>query len=98
MPDIHPKRIKIHGKYWTLVSAAIPGYDGLAENNPKTTKKHIWINSNTKGIDLLDTIIHEYTHCAVPRWKEDAVLEFASDLAKILWDLGYRSTDLGDED
>ena len=89
MPTIHPRRIKINGKYWTLVSASIPGYDGLAENNPKTYRKHIWINSSTKEMDLLDTIIHEVVHCAVPRWSEDAVLEFASDLAKILWDLGF---------
>ena len=98
MPEIHPLRIKIGGKYWTLTSARIPGFDGLAENNPKTPNKHIWINENTKGKDLLDTIIHEFSHCFEPRWKEDTVLQFGTELAEVLWKLGYRSTELGDED
>lgn len=97
MPYIHPKRIKICGKYWTLASSPLPGYDGLAENDPKTPKKHIWINEKTTGIDLLDTIIHEIVHCSAPALSEQAVLEFSTDLAKVLWDLGYRSTDLGDD-
>lgn len=98
MPEIHPRRIKIGGKYWTLVSANIPGYDGLAENDPKTTKKHIWISRNAKGRDLLDTVIHEFAHCFEKKWSEEAVLQFGTELATILWDLGYRSEELGDED
>jgi hypothetical protein len=98
MPEIHPRRIKIGGKYWTLVSANIPGYDGLAENDPKTTKKHIWISRSVKGKNLLDTIIHEGLHCALPCLSEEAVLQFGTELAAILWDLGYRSEELGDED
>lgn len=90
--------MKINGKYWTLTTAPLKGLDGLAENQPKTPRKHIWISHTVKGLDLLDTIIHEVTHCQCELWSEDAVLQFSSDLAKILWDLGYRSTDLGDED
>ena len=97
MASIHPRRVVIGGKYWTLTTASI-GVFGWAENDPKTPQKHIWISDKAKGLDLLDTIIHEVTHCAEKKWSEDAVLEFSSDLAKILWDLGYRSTDLGDED
>lgn len=96
MPEIHPRRVKIGGKYWTLVSANIPGYDGLAENDPQTTKKHIWISRHISGKDLLDTLIHEATHCFAPLWSEEAVLQFSSELAHVLWDLGYHSEDLGD--
>ena len=88
----------IDGKYWTLATAPLRGLDGLAENDPTTPKKHIWISDKVKGRDLLDTIIHEVTHCSEKKWIEEAVLQFSSDLAKILWDLGYRSTELGDED
>lgn len=98
MPEIHPRRIKIAGKHWTLTSASIPGYDGLAENNPSTKNKHIWINKATKGRDLLDTLVHELLHCAEPKWSEEAVTQTATEIAKVLWDLGYRSADLGDED
>lgn len=98
MPYIHPQRVKICGRYWTLTSAPLPGYDGLAENIPTTPRKTIWINEKTKGVDLLDTLIHEVCHCSAPWLIEDAVLQFSTDLAKILWDLGYRSHDLGDED
>jgi hypothetical protein len=98
MPEIHPRRVKIGGKYWTLTSASLRGVDGWAENDPKTPRKHIWINQNTKGLALLDVILHELIHCVEPKWHEDAVLQISSELAKILWDLGYRSADLGDED
>lgn len=98
MPEIHPKRVRIGGRYWKLVSAKIPGHDGLAENDWRTKHKHIWINSATTGKDLLDTLIHEITHCYAPHWSEDAVTQFASELATVLWDLGYRAVELGDED
>lgn len=101
MPVIHPRRVKIGSRYWTLVSAknsSMDGSDGWAEHDPKTPKKHIWINQVTQGRDLLDTIIHEVTHCFSPHWSEEAVLQFGTELATILWELGYRSEELGDED
>ena len=98
MPNIHPQRIKIGGRHWTITSAPMVGFDGLAENDPRTRNKHIWIGSHVRGKDLLDTIIHEVTHCAYPFLTEEAVLQFATELADILWKLDYRSSDLGDED
>jgi hypothetical protein len=98
MAEIHPKRVKIGGRYWTLTTANIPGYDGLVENDSRVVRKHIWINRKLKGKALLGAIIHELLHIIEPRWSEDVVLELEEDLTKILWDLGYRSTDLGDED
>lgn len=98
MASIHPRRVVINGKYWTLTTASLRGVDGWAENDPKTPRKHIWIADTTKGRDLLDVIIHELLHCAIPQWTEDAILQLASELTKILWDLGYRSAELGDDD
>lgn len=98
MAEIHPKRIKIQGRYWTLTTADIPGYDGLVDNHSKAVRKHLWINKKLKGKALLSTILHELLHIIEPRWSEEAVLELENDLAEILWNLGYRSTDLGDED
>lgn len=98
MPEIHPRRVKIGGRYWTLTTANIPGYDGLAENDSRTAYKHIWINRKLKGRALLGALLHELIHVCFPRFSEQAVLELEEDLTKILWDLGYRSVDLGDED
>lgn len=98
MPEIHPTRIRINGKYWTLTTAKIPGYDGLSENSGTAPNKHIWINKNLRGKPLLGTILHEVLHCVEPRWSEDAVLELEKDLTDILWKLGYRSEELGDEE
>jgi hypothetical protein len=42
------------------------------------------------GVDALDTLIHEMLHAAMPDLDEDAIYETASDVAKVLWDLGYR--------
>jgi hypothetical protein len=98
MPEIHPRRVKIGGRYWTLTTANIPGYDGLVENDSRTAHKHIWINRKLKGKALLGALLHELLHIVEPRWSEASVLELEADLVKILWDLGYRSADLGDED
>jgi hypothetical protein len=43
-----------------------------------------------QGRRRLDTEIHEFLHFANPDHSEDAVTQQASDLAKILWALGYR--------
>jgi hypothetical protein len=99
MAIIHPKRVVVNNKYYTLTTWPLGRiYDGLAENHPKTRNKHIWINESLRGIELLDTLIHEVTHAGLHFLTEETVTQFANDLAKILWDLGYRSEDLGDEE
>lgn len=50
----------------------------------------ILIDKRLQGRRRLDTEIHEFLHFANPDHSEDAVTQQASDLAKILWALGYR--------
>ena len=38
----------------------------------------------------LGTIIHEYLHAGFPDLNEEAIEEFATDLANILWKLNWR--------
>lgn len=45
-----------------------------------------------KGKVQLDTIIHEAMHLQNPRMREEGVLQRASELANLLWRLGYRRT------
>jgi hypothetical protein len=90
MLEIHPRKVKIRRKIWTLTTHPLKGCDGLCEPYPDSVKKHIWIKPSLTDVDALDTIIHECLHCAFPDIDEDAITESATSIAKILWDLGYR--------
>jgi hypothetical protein len=67
-----------------------PDTDGLSWH----TKRTIAIDNRVKGVDELDTIIHEVFHIQNPNWDEKMVKNKATELAKILWDLGYRKVEV----
>lgn len=90
VPEIHPRKVRIKGKAWTLATAKLKGCHGICDH-PDTSHRHIWISTTTRGLELLDTLLHEMTHAAFPDLSEDAVLEFATDAANVLWGLGYRA-------
>lgn len=91
MPEIHPQTIKIRRKRWTLFSHEQSGRNTFGECDPiDAKKKQISVKPNIIGVDAIDTLIHELLHAAMPDLAEDAIYETASDLAKVLWDLGYR--------
>ena len=50
----------------------------------------IHIDSTIKGLRHLDVLIHEITHIQNPKWSELKVEGHATEMAKLLWDLGYR--------
>ena len=50
----------------------------------------IHIDERLKGIEYLDTIIHEVMHVQNPRWSEIKVQGHATEMARILWDVGIR--------
>lgn len=39
---------------------------------------------------MLDTLIHEAMHAARPEIDEEAVATASRDIARLLWNLGYR--------
>jgi hypothetical protein len=55
-----------------------------------TEEGEIHIDERLKGIDHLDTLVHEVYHCLNPKFSEIKVQGHATELAKILWDNGYR--------
>lgn len=55
----------------------------------------IAIDSRLSGKELLDTLIHEIMHCQNPKWPEIMVAGKATELADLLWDVGYRLVDNG---
>jgi hypothetical protein len=59
-----------------------------------TEDRVIMIDNRLKGIEELDTIIHETIHVQHPHMKEMEVIKNATELAKILWDLGYRKVEV----
>jgi predicted metallopeptidase len=52
----------------------------------------IHIDSRIGGIEHLDTLIHEILHILQPKWGEIRVLGNATEIARVLWEQGYRRT------
>jgi hypothetical protein len=91
MPEIHPHKIKLRGKVWTLCTHPMVDSDGLCEKEPWAPKKHIWIDPTWPGEYMLELLLHEMLHCCYPDLEEDAIATTAKSIAKVLWDLGYRA-------
>lgn len=83
-------RVKIMGRMWWF--RRLPQLRKLYGwcDNPDSKNKQIAIYSGLRGQLALDTIIHECLHAGFKDLKEESINEFASDLARILWRLGYR--------
>lgn len=83
----------IAGKRWKLsfvTARDLPrGTVGLCDP-PDTVGKTIRILKGQTPRDELDTIIHEVLHASMWDVCEEKVLEFASDLERILTRLGYK--------
>lgn len=50
----------------------------------------IRIRPDLKGIDLLDTLFHEFLHAAFPELGEGRVRRGATDIARVMRRAGYR--------
>lgn len=84
-------KVIILGKAWDLIYKNIK--DKQTEGScdaPDTPNKKIIIDKRLKGIDLLDTELHEFEHAADWQKCEEVVAQKMTDIAKILWRLGYR--------
>lgn len=88
-------RVSILGKRWELVFQELPE-DRLGEcDSPDTKGKQIRIDPRVSGELELDTIIHEIRHAELFHVFIEEWCEFSSSsLARILWMLGYRRTNL----
>jgi len=84
----------INGVKWlwryTSLRGTAAGWTFLKDpKNPKSKEK-ILIDDRLAGRSRLDTEIHEFVHAANPTLSEDHVARQATELARILWQLGYR--------
>jgi hypothetical protein len=93
-----PKKIRYHtirGKRYKieLVAPSKIQYDLGVCQDPRQKGKSIKINNTLTGLEELDTWIHEFLHASFFDLSEEPVLEISTDLARLLWRLGYRKQD-----
>lgn len=50
----------------------------------------IWADPNQPESELLDTLIHEAIHIAMPHLKESRVIKCSNIISDVLWKKGYR--------
>lgn len=85
-------RVRIRGKVWDLSFSS----EGLGDDDdgfcdsPSRRGKRILIRPGLRPERELDVTVHEITHAALWDLDEEAVEEFATDLARALYRLGYR--------
>ncbi len=82
-------RVRIRGKHWDFrfVSRLSTKADC---DHPETNGKKIRVRKGLEPQMELDSTIHELLHAGHWDLAEEAVNEMATDIAKVLWDLGYR--------
>ena len=82
-------RIKILGKIWRLRFAPNMANRGDCDP-PNQTGKEIRISSALRDEERLEVLIHEFVHAAGWHIDETFVEQFARDVARAVWRLGYR--------
>jgi hypothetical protein len=85
-------RAKINGRLWRVVltPARNMGKDWGRCDHPPGRHPTIQVRRSLKGVNLLDTIIHETLHAQLPLLDETAVDTTARVVATVLHQLGYR--------
>ena len=85
-------RARLRGKYYQIVRAMLPRSTlGLCNWDTRTIT--ISTAKRVKDELELDTVIHECLHACQPDLAEETVEEVASDVARVLWRMGYRRLD-----
>lgn len=89
-------RVTILGRRWNL--KFVPrlrrrGHAGIT-TSPNLPNPTMTIESGHRPIVELETLLHEMQHAGDWTKDEDFVREFSKDVAKILWRLGWRKTEI----
>lgn len=85
--EFKSRKLKVNGKAWV-----IKAFDGLTPPGETETmyglcdyvQRVIWIRRNQTDAELLDTLIHEVLHAAVPHLGERDVAGAARTIARAL--------------
>jgi len=71
-------KIAIAGVTWTVQTCRVPA---SIHGDCDYTRKRIRVSNKLKGRDFADTIIHELIHARWADLSEEAVAEFATEIA-----------------
>lgn len=91
------KRITLLGKRWQLHFVGLGRHrsregepvDGLCYP-PHASQRKILIDKRLSGQELLRVLLHELSHATNWTIDEDFIEQQSTDMAAVLWDLGYR--------
>ena len=81
-------RVIIRGVRWIVRQSArkLTGKWGWCDYS----ERRIVVCKSARGIQHLDTVIHEMLHACLPDLSEESVYETARVTADVLWRMGYR--------
>ena len=78
--------VEIGEDEWQVHTTRLYGLYGDCCYDSRTIRIH----SGSRGLSLLDTTIHEVIHAQHPDMPEEDVERRATELATVLWKLGWR--------
>lgn len=83
-------RIIIRGKSWNLRFCRLPNDRRGDCESPYDKGKTIRISKTLAGQEKLEVLLHEMLHAGVWDLSEEAVDELSTDMAQVLYKLGWR--------
>ena len=83
------RTVYIGEQRWKIIRAALRGIYGDCDYGTRTIRIH----AGLRGVDLLDTLIHELIHARWPDLHEEAVVDFSETLSGLLDAEGFRHSD-----
>jgi hypothetical protein len=89
---MEPRKIRLLGRVYTLVFTCLKKHACLGFcDDPALKRRKIWIETSLRNRRELQILIHEMLHAVDWHKDEDSFIHPVSrDIAKVLWDLGYR--------
>ena len=82
--------ILVKGVEWLLKFARLRG---RADGWCYFKERKILVHQALRGERRLDVVLHELLHAHFPELSEEDVTQSASEIAEVLWNLGYRGLD-----
>lgn len=86
--------VLLRGKRWRLLFASLKREQCIGRcDSPTKRGKRIRVCTTIDEPQTLEVLTHEMLHACFWDMDEEAINESARDIAKVLWDLGYRRND-----
>lgn len=83
------RTVYIGEQRWKIHRATLRGIYGDCDYGTRIIRIH----AGLRGVDLLDTLIHEFIHARWPDLHEEAVVDFSETLSGLLDAEGFRHSD-----